>query len=669
MHPDKIGRYKIKDELGSGEMGTVYRAYDASFNREVAIKILPLELMRNLKTLARFRRELKMIALLEHPAIVPVYDVGEENGQPYYVMRYMSGGSLRRWMKAGKLTLQDTADIVERIALGLEYAHRKGIVHRDLSPDNILFDNHNNPYITDFSLAKLIADTFRTNSGNGLIGTPEYISPEQAQSLPVDHRTDIYGLGVITYEMLTGEKPYNASDSFGVLVKHVSEPVPEILQVNPDLPPEVDGIIKKAMAKNRNDRYESAVDMARALTRAAYGEEHTLPTSTTLMNLQRPPRSSRRWVLAAVGGVVLLALAGAFVFRNQIPFLAAATATSTVVKASPPVLPTVTQLPTSPPAMTATMVRESPTPVLPPGNTGKVALLSGNDLYLMNPDGSELTLVRTENSPKSNLHWIAGSRLIYMSHNCAFMLDAQTNRVQQLTCFNPDESVEGFRVSPDGKYVAISVQRTLNILPFDTELLKDVNTRFNLITLRQNCFYNQYSFRDVRWSNDNTQLAAQVIDTQLVNSDQVFLVTVDIPNCATNGLVRLDRIPGVHIEYEGESTRRIASYDWDGEHRFLLNDSIRNEGFGNLYLYDSSTKEATKLNPIDGECCYRDARWSPDGKYIFFVYQKSGDTAIELYYMPVDGSQDPQSLTAINLPSGFFSTPREKPQPALQPAQ
>ena len=669
MHPDKIGRYKIKEELGSGEMGSVYRAYDASFNREVAIKILPLELMRNLKTLARFRRELKMIALLEHPAIVPVYDVGEENGQPYYVMRYMSGGSLRRWLKAGKLTLQDTSDIVERIALGLEYAHRKGIVHRDLTPDNILFDNHNNPYITDFSLAKLIADTFRTNSGNGLIGTPEYISPEQAQSLPVDHRTDIYGLGVITYEMLTGEKPYNASDSFGVLVKHVSEPVPEILQVNPELPPEVDGIIKKSMAKNRNDRYESAVDMARALTKAAYGEERTLPTSTTLMGLQRPARSARLWGLAGIGAVVLLALAGTFAFRNQIPFLVAATATPTAVKPSPSPLPTVTQVTALPSTATVTSVQESPTPVLPPGNTGKVALVSGNDLYLMNPDGSELTLVRTENSPKSNLHWVAGERLIYMSRNCAFMLDARTNRVQQLSCFNPGESLEGFRVSPDGKYVAISVQRTLNILPFDPDVLKEVNTRFNLITMDENCFFNQYPFRDVRWSDDNTQLAAQVIDTQLVNSDQIFLVKVDIPNCATNGLVRLDRIPGVHIEYDGESTRRIASYDWDGEHRFLLNDLIRNEGFGNLYLYDSNTRDATLLNPINGECCYRDARWSPDGKYIFFAYQKAGDTAIDLYFMPLDGSQNGQPLTAIELPSGFFSTPREKPQPALQPAR
>ena len=668
MHPDKIGRYKIKEELGRGEMGTVYRAFDASFNREVAIKILPLELMRNLKTLARFRRELKMIALLEHPAIVPVYDVGEENGQPYYVMRYMSGGSLRRWLKIGKLSLQETADIVERIALGLEYAHRKGIVHRDLTPDNILFDNHNNPYITDFSLAKLIADTYGTNSGNGLIGTPEYISPEQAQSLAVDHRADIYGLGVITYEMLTGEKPYKASDPMGVLVKHVSEPVPEILQVNSDLPSEVDHIIKRAMAKNRNDRYESAVDMARALTKAAYGEERTLPTSATLLKMQGSERKGRRWGVAAFGAVVLLAVLGLFGFRNQLPFFLDPTASPTKVEASATAFSTATPPPTFTRTATASAIQDA-TQVLPPGNVGTVALLSGNDLYLMNPDGSELTLVRTENSPKSNLHWIAGGRLIYMSRNCAFMLDATTNRIQPLSCFNPNESLEGFRVSPDGKYVAISVQRTLNILPFDPDMLKHVNTRFNLIAVRENCFYNQFPFRDVRWSNDNTQLAAHVIDTQLVNSDQVFLVKVDIPNCATTGLVRLDRIPGAHIDYENESTSRITSYDWDGQHRFLLNDSIRNEGFGNLYLYDSNTKEAALLNPINGECCYRDARWSPDGKYIIFAYQKAGEAAIELYFMPLDGSENGRSLTPIELPAGFFPTSRGKPQPALRPAQ
>ncbi len=650
-------------------MGAVYRAFDPSFNREVAIKVLPLEMMRNLKTLARFRRELKMIAVLEHPAIVPVYDVGEENGQPYYVMRYMSGGSLRRWISNGKLSLQDAADIIERIALGLEYAHRKGIVHRDLTPDNILFDNHNNPYITDFSLAKLIADTFRTNSGNGFIGTPEYISPEQAQSLPVDHRTDIYGLGVIAYEMLTGRKPYEATDSFGVLVKHVSEPVPEILKVNPDLPEEVDAIIKKAMAKNRNDRYESAVDFARALTKVAFGEERTLPTSTTLLKMQDASRSSRRLGLAAIAGIMFLALAGLFAFRGQLPFLSAPAGAPTIIQISNTVIVTTTPEPTLLPTITATVLAETPTAVPPLGNTDKIALISGNDLYLMNTDGSQLTLVRTDNSPKSNLHWISGGRLIYMSHNCGFMLDSATNRTQQIVCFNSKESLEGFRVSSDGKLVAISIQRTLNILPFDMNVLNSVASRFSLIVRKDNCFYNQFPFRDVRWSNDNTQLAAQVIDTRLVNSDQIFLLNVDIPNCATVGPVRLDRIPGSHIDFENGSSNRIASYDWDGKNLFLLNDSIRNDGFGNLYLYNSQTKESAKLNPIRGECCYRDARLSTDGKYIFFAYQKYDDTAIELYYASLDDIRNGQPLTPLDLPGGFFSTPREKPQAALRPAQ
>jgi serine/threonine protein kinase len=673
MHPDKIGRYKIKEELGQGEMGAVYRAFDPSFNREVAIKVLPLAMMRNLKILARFRRELKMIALLEHPAIVPVYDVGEENGQPYYVMRYMSGGSLRRWIRNGKMSLQDTADIIERIALGLEYAHRKGIVHRDLTPDNILFDNHNNPYITDFSLAKLIADTFRTNSNSGFIGTPEYISPEQAQSLPVDHRTDIYGLGVITYEMLTGEKPYQATEPIGVLVKHVSEPVPEIRKVNPELPEEVDAIIKKALAKNRNDRYESAVDFARALTKAAFGEERTLPSSATLLKMQDASRSSRRRGLVAFAAVGLLALAGFFAFRGQIPLLSVAnppTSAPTIIHISNTVIVTTTPEPTSvPPTASATMIPVTPTTVPPLGNADKVALLSGNQLFLMNMDGSQLTLVRTDNSPKSNLHWVAGGRLIYISRNCGFMLDSATNQTQQIICFDADEHLEGLRVSPDGKFIAISVQRTLNILPFDIEALNSVSSRFSLIARRENCFYNLFPFRDVRWSRDNTQIAAQVIDTRFVNSDQIFLLNIDIPNCATVGPVRLDRIPGPHIEYESISTKRITSYDWNGKNLFLLNDSIRNDGFGNLYLYNSASKESVKLNPIHGECCYRDARLSPDSNYIFFAYQKYDSSAIELYYVSLADIQNGKTLIPIELPAEFFNTPREKPQPALRPAQ
>jgi len=277
--------------------------------------------------------------------------------------------------------------------------------------------------------------------------------------------------------------------------------------------------------------------------------------------------------------------------------------------------------------------------------------------------------VRTDNAAKSNMHWIPGNRLIYLSRNCAYMLDGESRVTNEIVCFPPNELLDDFHVSRDGKYVAISVQRTLNIIPFDMATLKDVTTRFNLINRPDNCYYNQYPFREVLWSNDSKQLAIRVIDTNLVSSDQVFLVTVDIPNCDTVGLVRLDKIPGNRIHFEKESTNRITSYDWDGKSLFLVNDSIRNDGFGNLYLYNSVTRQSTKLNPVNGECCYRDARWSPDGQYILFAYQNSRTSDIGLYYASLEDIQDGAALRPLDLPVGFFSTPRDKPQPALRPAE
>jgi hypothetical protein len=173
----------------------------------------------------------------------------------------------------------------------------------------------------------------------------------------------------------------------------------------------------------------------------------------------------------------------------------------------------------------------------------------------------------------------------------------------------------------------------------------------------------------VLWSKDGTQLAAHVVDTELVSSDQIFLLSIKIPNCATVGPVRIDRIPGAHIDFDSESTKRIASFDWDGDHLFLLNDSIRNDGFGNLYLYDSKTHVGEKINPVNGLCCYRDARLSPDKSYIFFAFQRSDSTEIQLYYVPYGDWEDGNEWIPIPIPDLLFTTPREKPQPALRPAQ
>jgi serine/threonine-protein kinase len=275
--PTKIGRYDIKAELGRGGMATVYRAYDPSFEREVAIKVLPPELTHDPQFRDRFRREIKTIASLEHPAIVPVYDVGEEDGVPYFVMRYMPGGSLTQWIEKGKFSMEDAARIIERLASALAYAHKNGLIHRDLKPDNILFDNNGDPFISDFGVAK-ITDSATNMTGSGIIGTPAYMSPEQAQGEHVDNRTDIYGLGVIIFQMLSGEQPYEATTPMGVAVKHITDPVPEILKINPGLPAEADTIIKTAMAKDPSLRYQTATELAHALTHAA-GTPKSVPTA------------------------------------------------------------------------------------------------------------------------------------------------------------------------------------------------------------------------------------------------------------------------------------------------------------------------------------------------------------------------------------------------------
>jgi serine/threonine protein kinase len=673
MSPDKVGRYKIKSELGRGGMATVYRAHDPSFNREVAIKVLPPEMLHNLVTRARFKRELKLIASLEHPAIVPVYDVGEDNDQPFFVMRYMSGGSLAAMIKNERFSLTDAAAIIERLASALDHAHSKGVIHRDIKPDNVLFDAGNNPYLSDFGVAKF-TETAVSTTGHDVMGTPAYISPEQARGENVDHRADIYGLGAILYEMLTGKRPYPGDTVIGVAVQHLNDPIPDILKVRPDLPVEVDAVIKTAMAKDKQNRYNTALDLALALNKAAFGEDRTLPSLATLMDRQSAPASSSRWTSWIVLAIFMLAVIGGWLaLRGQLPFpvtaIGTATASVTVVPSAVEPTITLTPAPTITLTPTATAGQETPVVVSIPGGADKVAFLAGNQIYLMNVDGSDLIQVRSENSAKSNLHWIADGRLVYTSRNCAYIVDVQIEQPEEIVCFNSSESLEGFRVSSDGKLVAISIQSTLNILPFDLQLLKAVETRFSLLSLKENCFYNQYAFRDVLWSKDGARLAARVVDTELVSSDQIFLLSVDIPNCSTVGPVRIDRIPGGHIDFDSKSTKRITSFDWDGDHLFLLNDSIRNDGFGDLYLYDSKTQDAVKINPVNGMCCYRDARWSPDGSYIFFAFQQFDSSQIQLYYVPFRDADGAEAWTPIPIPDLLFTTPREKPQPALRPAR
>ena len=656
-------------------MATVYRAFDPVSNREVVIKILPRQMMDNLVTRARFKREIKLISALEHPAIVPVYDVGgEDNHQPFFVMRYMAGGSLTDLIKQKRFSLRDAALVIERLASALDHAHSQGIIHRDIKPDNVLFDTSNNPYLSDFGVAK-ITESLVSSTNQEVIGTPAYISPEQALGEDVDRRADIYGLGAMLYEMLTGERPFGKDTVIGLALQHVNDPVPNILNLRPDLPGEVDVIIKKAMAKNRENRYDTALELAHELNKVAYEGEPTLQKIPALVDRQPTPAPTPRRAGRFVPIVVLLlALAGgAYALFGPPSFLATPPSTSTVTltPVPPSPVPTVSQTstPEATPTVPATATVGTPVPEVPvvPGGTDKIAFLAGNQLYLMDVNGDNLIQVRTDNSAKSQLQWLPDGRLVYVSRNCVYLMDMDTLQPQELMCFVSDELLEDFEVSPDGKLVAISIQRTLNILPFDPEVLKDIDSRFSMLERRDNCFYNQYAFREVLWSKTGTPIAAHVVDTELVSSDQVFLLSISIPDCDTVGPVRIAKIPGTRLTFDSGSTKRITSYDWDGDHLFLLNDSIRNDGFGDLYLYDTQSRDGQKINPIDGECCYRDARWSPDKSYIFFVFQRFGTAQIEFYFIPYAELGSEKLWTPIPNLDTLFSTIREKPQPALRP--
>ena len=668
MVPDKIGRYKIEQELGRGGASTVYRAYDPSFAREVAVKVLPRDAIIHSEKLAaamiRFRRELKTIASLEHPAIVPVYDVGEENGQPFFVMRYMAGGSLVDWIKRGPMSLEDTAVIVEKLTAGLNYAHQKGIIHRDIKPDNVLFDKDNNPYLTDFGVAKLTEPNLSVTSDDP-IGSPAYLSPEQLEEGDVDGRSDIYSLGVMVYEMLTGQKPHGKTTRVSAAYSRMTQPVPNILTIKPDLPPEVAEVLQKSMSKNREDRYATAIDFALDFSKAVFGEDHTLSKFAAVT--VSPKRASSGWIGWIVAGVLVFAgLFGWFGFNGKLPFL---TLVSTpTLTASPTKSSTSTPNPTDTLEPTVTLVQPTATEIPIPGGADAFAFLSGNQIYVMNIGETAPIPVRTDNSGKSNLQWMPdGKSLIYTSGPCVYQLDIETNETSKVVCFSlqaTQDFFEGFRISPDGKFAAITVSRALYIVPFDGTVLKGTVTRLDLTSSGNFCKYSFFAVKDIRWSKDEEKIAALIVDTQAGGTEQVYLLDIDIPKCKTVAAAAIDRFPFERFSFSGS---QIPSFDWNGGKLFLVNDTERNNGFGNMYLYDSETQTGKKINPIDGVCCYRDARFSPDGTYILFAFQRYDSTDIRLYYIPfadIDKGLKWDPLPGLSV---IFSTPREKPQPVLRP--
>ena len=243
-----IKGYDLLQPIGEGAYGAVYLARQHYVDREVAVKIILPEFANQPDFIRRFETEAQLIAQLEHLHIVPLYDYWRNPDGAYLVMRYLKGGSLAASIANGSLSLARTTQILEQVTSALTAAHRKGIVHRDLKPDNILLDEDGNVYLSDFGIAKAIGAQSGMTITGAIVGTPAFISPEQVQALPVSPQTDIYSLGVVLYTFLTGEKPFPETSAGDLIARHLRDPLPDLADISPDLPPELNSVIQHATA-------------------------------------------------------------------------------------------------------------------------------------------------------------------------------------------------------------------------------------------------------------------------------------------------------------------------------------------------------------------------------------------------------------------------------------
>jgi len=363
-----LGAYRIINQIGQGGMAAVYKAYQPSMDRNVAIKVLPSQLAESQEFAARFQQEARIIARLEHPHILPVFDYGESDGVTYFVMRYLEAGTLKTKMEAGPLSLNEIDRLFTQLAEALGYAHSHGIVHRDLKPANALVDEEGNLFLTDFGIAKLLESASpRLTQTDAIMGTPAYISPEQAKAQTVDQRSDIYSLGIILYEMVTGRVPFVADTPLAVILKHINDPLPLPSMIKTDIPESIERVILKALAKEPGDRYSTAAEFLAAWKRALE-EKDTIRRAPERISSPAPragtpapaPKTASKsgrptgWVIGCLaGGCLLLSVAGIAVFASGSQFL------SFLGPAADTPLPTQTQKPLPPtetPAPTETLI-------------------------------------------------------------------------------------------------------------------------------------------------------------------------------------------------------------------------------------------------------------------------------------------------------------------------
>ena len=337
-----FGPYRILAPLGRGGMAAVYEAHDPSLDRRVALKVLPAEFLHDPAFAERFGQEARVAAKLEHPHIVPIHAYGIEGGRPWMAMRLVTGGSLAERVRRSPLSPGETAAVLRDVAAALDYAHARGVVHRDVKPANVLLDEAGRAYLADFGIARMLEGSSVATATGVIQGTPSYMAPEQAMGAKVDRLADVYALGVVAFECLTGRVPYTGTTPVAILMKHVQEPVPEPTAA--EVAPALTAVLRRCLAKTPADRWPTAGAFSAALDAAAadapqWADLDSLPTlevppspepgtprvGTSALPPVAPPGASggpstrRNLLWAAFGGalgLLVLALGGAWLLPS-----------------------------------------------------------------------------------------------------------------------------------------------------------------------------------------------------------------------------------------------------------------------------------------------------------------------------------------------------------------
>ncbi len=690
----QFGGYQLLEEIGRGGMAVVYRAVQISMSRPVAVKVLPRQFIHDKTFRERFKRGASIVAKLEHRAIGPVYDYGEENETPYIVMRYMDAGSVDDLLDRGPLPPEQVERIARQVGAALDYAHSKGVLHRDLKPSNILLDREGDAYLTDFGIARMTGSSTITTSG--VVGTPSYMSPEQAQGLKLDGRSDVYGLAVVLYEMLSGRRPYESDTPYSVAVMHVTAPIPSIRDVNPAISPAIDRVLQKGLEKNRERRYQTATALAMALSAAIRGEESDpsrIPTkpivlprpdalltepeapplvppvytegqaapraqqptppsskrvraSSVRRRVARPPRQQRWWVNVAIG-----ALAGCLLFALLIALALLAMG----IEGWSPMSLLETSTPTVAPSDSAEITVIPPSGVLPPWIPVLTETAAAQRTQIGSGDAAAAT--PSALAPADVLRQVSGRIVFYARRDGdaeLFLLDLASGVELQLTDNAANDRYPA--ISPDGAHIAFVSNRDgdddIYVMDIDGANVRQIT-------------HNDIEDGPPAWSPDGQTLYF-ASDVHSDGGHDLYRVGADgtdlfqLTDSAAKDMHPSPSPDGRYLVYS--SGQRTDPETWEIYRLDLrTNDSLaltdndandwspvyspdgsrisflrRGEGRSALWMMSADGRDQTLV--YDGDDYEWGNCWSPDGRLLAFTSGEE-DGAPEIYLLALGGSE------------------------------